>query len=291
MTVDIFNKEFDTVRLKKTIICVIMLFSRFIPKYKVYKYIDIKSLGNDYRMAVIYMKYKIAICDDEQKQIEYLSGVVSAWASKNRHVVEIKTYSSAKSFLFDYSEEKDFDILLLDIEMPGMNGMELAKTIRRENGIVQIVFITGYPEFMSEGYDVSALNYLMKPVNKEKLFSILDKASERIEQKEGSLVLETENGIIRINFSQIMSAEAIGHTTLLTLTDRKETAKIGINDFEKQLNDSFVRCHRSYLVGIRHISKITKTDVILDSGEMLPLSRRLYGEVNQKFIGYYKGES
>ena len=104
------------------IICVIMLFSRFIPKYKVNKYIDIKSLGNDYRMAVIYMKYKIAICDDEQKQIEYLSGVVSAWASKNRHVVEIKTYSSAKSFLFDYSEEKDFDILLLDIEMPGMNG-------------------------------------------------------------------------------------------------------------------------------------------------------------------------
>ena len=237
------------------------------------------------------MKYKIAICDDEQKQIEYLSGVVSAWASKNRHVVEIKTYSSAKSFLFDYSEEKDFDILLLDIEMPGMNGMELAKTIRRENGIVQIVFITGYPEFMSEGYDVSALHYLMKPVNKEKLFSILDKASERIEQKEGSLVLKTENGIIRINFSQIMSAEAIGHTTLLTLTDRKETAKIGINDFEKQLNDSFVRCHRSYLVGIRHISKITKTDVILDSGEMLPLSRRLYGEVNQKFIDYYKGES
>ena len=69
------------------------------------------------------MKLKIAICDDEQKQIEYLSGVVSAWASKNRHVADIKTYSSAKSFLFDYSEKKDFDILLLDIEMPEMSGV------------------------------------------------------------------------------------------------------------------------------------------------------------------------
>ena len=74
------------------------------------------------------MKLKIAICDDEQNQIEYLSGVVSAWANKSRHVAELKTYSSAKSFLFDYSEEKDFDILLLDIEMPGMTGVDLAKT-------------------------------------------------------------------------------------------------------------------------------------------------------------------
>ena len=76
------------------------------------------------------MKLKIAICDDEQNQIEYLSGVVSDWARKNRHIVEVKCYPSAKSFLFDYSQEKDFDILFLDIEMPEMNGMELAKTVR-----------------------------------------------------------------------------------------------------------------------------------------------------------------
>ena len=241
-------------------------------------------------MAVIFIKCKIAICDDEQKQIEYLSGAVSAWASKNCHAAEIRTYSSARSFLFDYSEEKDFNILLLDIEMPGMNGMELAKTIRKENGIAQIVFITGYPEFMSEGYDVSALHYLMKPVKEEKLLSVLDKASERIEQKEESLVLETENGIIRIKFSQIMSAEAMGHTTLLSLTDRKEIAKIGINDLEKKLNDAFVRSHRSYFVGLRHISRITKTDVIMDNGEMIPISRRMYAEVNQKFIDFYRGK-
>lgn len=235
------------------------------------------------------MKLKIAICDDEQNQIEYAYGVVCGWASKNCHIVEIKTYSSSKAFLFDYSEEKDFDILLLDIEMPGMNGMDLAKLIRKENDTVQIVFITGYPEFIYEGYDVSALHYLMKPVKKEKLISVLDKASERFEKKEESIVLETANGMTRIAFSQIMSAEAIGHTTLLTLNNRKETVKIGINDLEKNLNDSFIRCHRSYLVGIRYISKITKTDVILDSGDIVPLSRRMYAQVNQKFISFYKG--
>ena len=140
------------------------------------------------------MKLKIAVCDDEQKQIEYLSSVGSAWISQKCHVAEIRTYTSAKSFLFDYSEEKDFDILLLDIEMPDMNGMELAKRVREGNHRVQIVFITGYPDFMSEGFEVEALHYLMKPVKKEKLFAVLDKAVENLGRKEESLVLETENG-------------------------------------------------------------------------------------------------
>ena len=77
------------------------------------------------------MKYKIAICDDEEQQREYLGEIVTAWAKKNRHLVNLKIYTESNAFLFDYAEEKDFDILLLDIEMPGTNGIELAKRIRR----------------------------------------------------------------------------------------------------------------------------------------------------------------
>ena len=87
------------------------------------------------------MKLKISICDDEAEQRAYLADLVFSWAKRNRHLTEIRQYADAKSFLFDYSEEKDFDILLLDIEMPGMNGIELAKAVRRENAAVQIVFI------------------------------------------------------------------------------------------------------------------------------------------------------
>ena len=95
---------------------------------------------------------------------------------------------------------------------------------------------------------------------------------------------------MRVKFSEIMSAEAKGHETLLTLIDKQESVKIGINDLEKQLDDSFVRSHRSYLVGLRHITRITKTDVILDDGTLIPLSRRMYAEVNQKFIDFYRGK-
>ena len=116
------------------------------------------------------MKYKIAICDDDAEQRAYVSDLVTLWAKKNRHLTEIKKYAEAKAFLFDWAEEKDFDILLLDIEMPEVNGIDLAKAVRRENSTVQIVFITGFYEYFSDGFDVSALHYLIKPADTAKLF-------------------------------------------------------------------------------------------------------------------------
>ena len=236
------------------------------------------------------MKLNIAICDDEQNQIQYIKDIVSAWAETSKHFPHFAEFPSAEAFLFDYAENQNYDILLLDIEMAKMNGIDLAKKVREGNNRVQIVFITGYPDFMSEGFEVAALHYLMKPVKKEKLFSVLDRAVENLGKKEESLVLETENGVLRVNFSEIMLAEAKGHDTVLTLTSGTETAKIGINDLEKKLDTSFVRSHRSYLVGLRHITRITKTDVILDNATSIPLSRRMYAKVNQKFIDYYRGK-
>ena len=154
------------------------------------------------------MKLKIAICDDEQNQIEYLSGVVSAWASKNHHVAELKTYSSAKSFLFDYSEEKDFDILLLDIEMPGMNGVELAKAVRKENSTVQIVFITGYYEYFSDGFDVSALHYLIKPADERKLLPVLDRAVSSLNYRQRSVLLTSSDGDVKVSLADICYVES-----------------------------------------------------------------------------------
>ena len=79
------------------------------------------------------MRYKIGICDDEAGQRDYLQGLVTAWAGKNRYLVELRQYGEAGSFLFDYAQERDFDILLLDVEMPGTSGIQLAKAVREEN--------------------------------------------------------------------------------------------------------------------------------------------------------------
>lgn len=115
------------------------------------------------------MKLKLAVCDDDAAQRDYLTDIVTAWGKKNRHLIELKQYVSADSFLFDYEEEKDFDILLLDVEMPGKSGVELAKEIRKDNQAVQLIFITGFYEYFSDGFDVSALHYLIKPADAAKL--------------------------------------------------------------------------------------------------------------------------
>lgn len=116
------------------------------------------------------MDYKIAICDDSAPDREYLLNLVKRWAKNCGHQVQISLFTSAEHFLFSYEEEKDFDILLLDIEMGDMDGVTMAKKLRQENHAIQIIFITGYSDYIAEGYEVAALHYLMKPVREEKLW-------------------------------------------------------------------------------------------------------------------------
>jgi DNA-binding LytR/AlgR family response regulator len=119
------------------------------------------------------MYYKIAICDDSKADLNYISSLVTDWAKLSGNTVNIKTFPSAEALLFHYSDDKSYDILMLDIEMGNMNGVQLAKEIRKENDAIQIIFITGYSDYIAEGYEVSALHYLMKPIDQAKLFSTL----------------------------------------------------------------------------------------------------------------------
>ena len=119
------------------------------------------------------MEYKIAICDDEQKDRDFVAALSRRWAGQRGNTVELTEFSSAEQFLFCYGEQSDYDILLLDIEMGQMDGVQLAKQLRQKNETIQIVFVTGYSDYISEGYEVAALHYLMKPVREEKFFSVL----------------------------------------------------------------------------------------------------------------------
>lgn len=105
------------------------------------------------------MNYKIAICDDSEADRRYIAGLVAEWAAKADHTAQVASFPSAENFLFHYADKGGYDILLLDIEMGAMDGVTMAKKLRRENDAVQIVFITGYSDYISEGYEVEALHY------------------------------------------------------------------------------------------------------------------------------------
>ncbi len=161
------------------------------------------------------MALSIAVCDDDETDLQYITGLVNAWAAQARIPVSVRTFPSAEAFLFHYAENRDFDILLLDVEMGKLNGIDLARQIRAQDSCVQIVFITGYSDFMAEGYDVSALHYLMKPVKTGKLEEVLSRAAELSRQERPFLLAIAERETIRIFFDDIYYAESQGHYMLV----------------------------------------------------------------------------
>lgn len=234
------------------------------------------------------MKLRIAVCDDEATETEFLTTLTREWSAE-KVSAHISAFDSAEAFLFAYDADKSFDILLLDIQMKAMDGITLAKRLRTSGENMQIIFITGLSDFIAEGYEVSALHYLMKPVAKEKMFSVLDKAAALLIQAEETVLMDTEDGQVKLPVREILVAEAFAHTTNIHTKSGIVPAKLSIGELEDRLGSDFFRCHRSYIVGLRHVRQIAKAEVILDSGQRIPLSRRRYGAINQAFIKYYKG--
>ena len=144
------------------------------------------------------MDIKIGICDDDPAQVTLTETLTAQWALENGHDARIKIYKNAESLLFDFEGESDFDILLLDIEMGDMNGVTLAKNIRKKSETVQIIFITGYSDYISDGYDVAALHYLMKPLKAEKLFEVLSRAVAKLTKDGKMITLKIADEIIRL---------------------------------------------------------------------------------------------
>lgn len=229
---------------------------------------------------------RIAVCDDEREQREYLCSLISKWSQKNNIRTDVTEFSSAEGFMFGYSPES-FDLLLLDIQMDGKDGVTLARELREKDGKIQIVFITALSEYISEGYEVAALHYLIKPVREEKLFSCLERALN-LRSEDGKTLILTENGErVCLNENDIEAVEAVSHNSVLYTSDGKVAVSESFGEIREMLCEDFFRCHRSYLVHLRHIVRIHKDEIVLDCGEKIPVSRRLYKELNEAFIAYH----
>ena len=229
------------------------------------------------------MTYRIAICDDEQNQIEYLTSVVSAWSKENGHVCEICTFPSAEAFLFVYEDNSAYDILLLDVEMKNITGIELAKRIRKDNNRAEIIFITSHFEFVGEGYEVDALHYLIKPISADKLLQVLTKAAEKLSVEPPSVVITCEGQTVKLYESDILYVESFLHYIVIHTQNNEYKIKESISVFEEELSDDFYRIHRSYIASLKHITCISRTSVNIGKIE-LPLSRGKYDDINREFI-------
>ena len=229
------------------------------------------------------MAYRIAIVDDSRPDAGFVRDILKTWADQRHADIQAEVFPSAESFLFRYAEDKSWDILLLDIEMGAMDGVTMAKRVRQDNEAVQIVFITGYSDYIAEGYEVAALHYLMKPVNREKLLTVLDRAMEKRKQEERCLNLEAYGEMVLIPFYEIRYLDV--HQNYVTVHAKADhTVKRTLGDFEKELDDRFFRVGRSMILNLKFIQRVTKTEVRLSDGTVLPLPRGAYEPLNRAII-------
>ena len=231
------------------------------------------------------MAYRVAIVDDSETDAQFVRDLLIDWSENRQLGIHAQIFSSAESFLFRYAEDKDWDILLLDIEMGAMDGVTMAKRVRRDNEAVQIVFITGYSDYISEGYEVAALHYLMKPVSREKLLTVLDRAIEKRRQQERCLILESAGELVRIPFYEIRYLDVRQNYVTVHAKD-DHTVKRTLGDFEKDLDNRFCRVGRSMIVNLSFIQRVTKTEVRLSDGTVLPLPRGAYEPLNRAIIAH-----
>lgn len=233
------------------------------------------------------MTYQIAICDDNAEDIRYVESLVKQWAKNFGHTASILCYLSAEAFLFAYEDNKAFDILLLDIEMSGMDGVELARRVRAGNHQVQIIFITGYTAYIADGYEVEALHYLLKPVNEAKFSEVLSRAVVHLARGERVLLLDTPEGSVRLPIGDIHWAEVQRNYVTIHSAEGIYTVKQTLSDLESQLDEGFFRTGRSFLVNLKQVRRVSRSEVLLSDGSKVPLARGYYDKLNQALIAHF----
>lgn len=235
---------------------------------------------------------KIAVCEDVAEEAEWLCGVIRRWSLNVGVAVEISSYENAASFFFSL-EDTVFDALFLDIKMPGEDGISLAKRLREKAYDTSIVFVTGEKEYVLEGYEVDAVNYLLKPVSEEKLFQCLDRICVKRNVQEPFILLKTEDSQIKILQREIYKVEIFGHRLVYSTVRGTFDVISTMKEAKSELrSDWFASCYRGILVNLLHVEIIGKNSVIIADKkngfqEEVPVSRRLRTEVNDAFIRLY----
>lgn len=237
----------------------------------------------------------VAVCDDERIVLRELEEEVREWARSEGEVCSVETFASADAFWFIWEERKDLDLLLLDIEMPGMDGMELARRLRQAEECINIIFVTGNPDYALEGYDLEAVSYIMKPVRRERLQAALGRARDRIARRAAVLVPLSGGEVERLYVSDICFLESDGHMSFVWKKDgTRLVSKMGIQQLEQELlncSDAFFKPHRSYFINLDHVERIGKKDVRMRNQMLVPIARGKWEPLNQAYMEYFRRQS
>lgn len=231
------------------------------------------------------------ICDDDPKDLE--RALVMAEDFSRAHPefsLKIQAFSSGYDLLRHLETMGGFDLYLLDILMPRMAGLELARRIRRRKETSEIIFLTVSPEYALEAFDVSACGYLVKPVEKGKLETALLHAVQRlVRPKDPSLLLKTRDGFRKLPFGDLVVVESFNHDRVCVLADGSKavTTDTLASLMERlSVDPRFFSPHRAYIINLEHIAALHTDSVLLSNGQSVPVSRSNHLALKQVYLKY-----
>ncbi|MBG9943695.1 LytTR family DNA-binding domain-containing protein [Brevibacillus formosus] len=239
--------------------------------------------------------YRVAICDDEEKHREFVKSILITLSIKTNIEFVIESFDSGEQLVSYYERhEIPFHILILDIEMSGMNGIQTARTIRGLNNLdEQIIFLTSYPKYMMESFDVMTFQYLIKPIAP----SILEEKIIKLHQYFQALdkkymVIKSGYEEVVLKYDEIISIEAAKSLTIksklhFTTTNQTYESKGIISDYALALKDcNFIQIHRSIIINLLHVKKFASGVVLMSNGKELPIGRSKMKEVKDTYTKF-----
>ncbi|MEG1547444.1 MAG: LytTR family DNA-binding domain-containing protein [Clostridia bacterium] len=228
----------------------------------------------------------IAVCDDDLLELTRISSLLNTYRQEKNACLTYKTYLSAAELLSTIKNYQ-YDLLLLDIMMPGFTGIQAAQEIRTFDKSIKIMFFTSSPEYALDGYEVKAWDYILKPVSKDKLFSALDEISAEEQRSFEGFSVKTQSGMARILFSKLVFVEVMNKWLYFHLSDGAvREVRASLSEYEKKLliRPEFIKVHRSYIANLWQMGELTANGFTTHDGQTVPISRLLYSQVRQAYM-------
>ena len=228
---------------------------------------------------------RIAIVDDEKVIREQIKKLIE----KKQTDCEIDTYGTGEDLL---KADSVYDIIFLDIQMDGMNGIDTARALRQKADNTVLIFITGVKEYVFDAFDVAAFHYLIKPIEENKFWEVCDRAVLAVTKKKqnpsGQIFIKTRSQSITLDQSNVLYIESRAKKVEIHTKTNIVEAYAAISELEKQLVGSFYRCHRGYLVNMAFIAGYENDSITLNNGETIILSKDKYSEFVKVYMRYLK---
>ncbi len=223
----------------------------------------------------------IAVVDDEKVIMEQISGLVR----KQMPDCYLESYATGEGLL---EAGKRFDIVFLDIQMDGMNGIETARRLRKKQDDIVLIFVTGNREYVFDALDLYAFHYLLKPVDENKFREVLERAAGEVEKKKEKRGLFIKKRNLMLDQADILYIESRAKKVEIHTDGSKDIIEIyaTMEELEGQLGEDFYRCHRAYIVNMAHIMEYDNDSITITNGDKIYLTKKKYGDFVKAYMWY-----